>query len=248
MRTWRCAFAGLMFVAMQIGCSGLEIEPPYRPTRTYPPLPRTTGHRLSKPYLCGEGPYYYDFDQEKWVYFNSKNELVVSNYQPPCAHLPERPSHPLGEFPQDSTRSELGLTPDENGRVAPLVAASDYAPDTPEQISLNDRLTVSICTDLNWELPFDTDAGLFESIGAGNIQCGMIEVVPDGMPSPIVVQLKQVTLNDAIEVLGRMGILELEAKDGDDTYVVALDDKVETYTAALVYKNGVLAHTIELRE
>lgn len=245
----RRAIGFAMFSAVIVfwGC----IPPDGRSGRRYAPPPRTSpgeGMRISKPYFCnGDGPFYYYFDEEIWIYFyKPTGEWFKTKKQPPC----EGWTAPKAPFPGRSEgvkRETLGIVPDANGEVQPVVAYADYSPASQGNISLDDRLTLTVAAEYDWGFPFESDTGLLDSIGSENISFTFVDIEEDGKPAPVMVELRDITLRDAIKVLYGMGFTDVEGEVDGETFRAELNGTIDDYTAALIYQGDELVDTIALR-
>ncbi|MCK6482790.1 MAG: hypothetical protein HUU22_17125 [Phycisphaerae bacterium] len=165
--------------------------------------------------------------------------------RPPDILLIEGPPAP----PQPPRREEIGLKPDENGMVAPMVWFLDRIPSQLQvgRYHVDDRFEFFMVAEPDWILPFDTDEALRDRIGADNIFAYEFAVEPDGLGNPIAIHLHRVRLEDAITVLTRLGANEINVKWPVAVYQLRLDGTPEDYNRALLYLDGHFLEAFPLR-
>lgn len=234
----RLMYCVILLTLPLAGCGGGgEIEPEPRPG---PQIgPGTVVHRTLN---CGDGgPIWHSYSDDPggWFWVDADGQRQYGT--PPCLLQ--------GDLPQNvpNTRAGLGLVPDAEGNIAPLMWALDWNAQSDGRYSVEDRFNLFIASEANWELPFDTDPDLLAAIGAESISFNTMSVLDSGA-DPILVGFYQIRLGDAIVLLDAMGISQVTAEYSGQSYVLTLDGSpADGYTSALVYVGDDLVATFELQ-
>ncbi len=114
--------------------------------------------------------------------------------------------------------------------------------------SKDDRLDLYIAAETDWLMPFDTDLGLLNAIGAESIRYYLVPIEDPGPLPAVMIRFEGIRFGDAIDLLSQLGATEVTvAGQGTSRSTrITLDGPPESYSSALVYEGEVLIATIEL--
>jgi hypothetical protein len=182
--------------------------------------------------------YYYDFAEGKWYYEDHQGQRQYIDGTPPG--LPEGyVPDPDGFIPALSTEAELGLTPDGEGRVAPMMWFKNFTGSSITNFTKTDQMDFYMVIDQYWELPTDRSNLLLASIGASNVQRFGLRLA-NGHTGAMLLQLKNVKVEDLIEFLSQLGVKYVTYEDIVGTYKLQLSGPTPAqYTGVDFYLNGV---------
>jgi Domain of unknown function (DUF4124) len=182
-------------------------------------------------------------DPKGWYWVDENGNKHYGD--PPCEG--GELSYPSG---MPTTAAELGIAPDGNGQVAPMLWATNHNPVKAGEYNVDDRFDFFIASKPGWSLPHDEDPGLLEKIGESRFDYEWVALSDQGQPWAVIVGIRQVRLEHAIEFLDALGATEIVTDyNGQGPYTIKLDGPVPSgYNSALIYNDdGKLVAEIKLR-